>query len=334
MTKDEALKLARDALGGAEGCGMKSRPILFSAPMVRALLDGSKTQTRRKVKMKSHHQIEQRDDDSLWPWMYDSERNTDWWMPCPYGQPGDREWRVGLPPQAGMYYVRGLLDESVGGDSRAVWVSPEHFTWGFSESDDPEAIDLDTEITPENIHWKRPGDQLWVREAFYEEFGCAPTDDEEREHWIDNGYLAYRASDDQPYGSGGYLPWRPSIHMPRWASRITLEVVGVRVERLQEISEVDAEAEGVQRTVTDDGWRRYCNDPDQEAAGLTPCRTARASYQSLWDSINQQIRPTLPHNTASKRYERVKRWLDTHPDTTSWDANPWVWVIEFRSLTK
>ena len=60
--------------------------------MVRALLAGTKTQTRRVVKFKPWHQIEERDDGTPWPWMYDSEYGGDCWIPCPYGQPGDRIW--------------------------------------------------------------------------------------------------------------------------------------------------------------------------------------------------------------------------------------------------
>lgn len=80
--------------------------------------------------------------------------------------------------------------------------------------------------------------------------------------------------------------WRPSIHMPRWASRITLEVVGVRVERLQDISEEDAKAEGCALSA------------DWKAFGVV-------AFQQLWESIN---------------------------GPGSWDANPWVWVVEFRKL--
>ena len=154
---------------------MKERPILFSAPMVRALLAGTKTQTRRVVKMKSHQQIEQRDDGRDWPWMYDGERDADYWMACPYGQPGDR---------------------------------------------------------------------LWVRETFrgcraYEVQGYPPKDWGNKPIWFE--------ADGAPPGRPDQ--WasrsRPSIHMPRWASRITLEVTGVRVETLGVISHEDALAEGV-----------------------------------------------------------------------------------------
>lgn len=142
------------------------------------------------------------------------------------------------------------------------------------------------------------GDRLWVREGFYEEFGRAPIDEEERLDWVRSGYLLYRASDEQAYGSGGFLPWKPSIHMPHWASRITLEITSVRVERLQDISKADAIAEGIVSAGDGHGFQladttHYSNDP-------------RESYASLWESLN---------------------------GAGSWDLNPWVWVIEFKRLS-
>ena len=175
---------------------MKERPILFSGPMVRALLADAKTQTRRVVKMESHQQIEQRDDGRDWPWMYDGERDADYWMACPYGQPGDR---------------------------------------------------------------------LWVREAWRAELTWNTTKPSEIP---DEAALWYEA-DDQPRNNGRGTKFkgklRSSIHMPRHASRITLEVTGVRVERLQDISEADAIAEGV---YTD------------------PACPAYDAYTQLWDEIN------------------------------------------------
>src|SRR5574343_876670 len=142
----------------------------------------------------------------------------------------------------------------------------------------------------------QPGDRLWVREtwrhieggAIYDAAGCE-ADGFEPE-------TIYRA--DRPWIGG---PWKPAIHMPRWASRITLEVVGMRVERLHEITEADAMAEGVERVVAGEGWRRYC-DPDMEEAGGPPVQTARQSFFTLWNHINGE---------------------------GSWTENPWVWVIEF-----
>ena len=100
----------------------------------------------------------------------------------------------------------------------------------------------------------------------------------------------------------GLAGWRPSIFMPRWASRITLEIVSVRAERVQDISENDAEAEGIE--LWQEVFFREYNKPDNNP-GWT--RDPRLSFQTLWDSIN-----------AKRGY--------------GWDVNPWVWVIEFKKL--
>lgn len=142
----------------------------------------------------------------------------------------------------------------------------------------------------------KPGDRLWVREPF----ACVRTQEMR--------YVEYKAdrslSDFDGYDNPAGGRWRPSIHMPRWASRILLEITGVRVERLHEISEADAQAEGVERVVAGVGWRRYC-DPDSEEVGVPPCGDARRSFRSLWKFINGD---------------------------ESWNANPWVWVVEFKRV--
>lgn len=202
---------------------MKERPILFSAPMVRALLAGTKTQTRRVVKV----QPEPGFIGNYGPGnpFIRGERGD---IRCPYGQPGDRLW------------------------VRETWQGPlldsEEHEAQFSE-DGPDAF-------------KKPG------------------------------FCAYRATDtlDAIDADGKDLGWRPSIHMPRWASRILLEIVSVRIERLQDISDADAKAEGVALppstcTMYDGIWRD--------------------GYRNLWQFINGQ---------------------------GSWDANPWVWVIEFKRI--
>lgn len=142
----------------------------------------------------------------------------------------------------------------------------------------------------------QPGDRLWVRETFMpwrrssveypDEFDVL--DREGRNgltlnQWIaeygqSQVEVAYRADGDDE-------GWMPAIHMPRWASRVTLEVTGVRIERVQKISEYDAECEGV--------------TPQQDSGRY------KGTYQLLWDKIN------------------AKRGF-------GWDANPWVWVIEFQ----
>lgn len=105
-------------------------------------------------------------------------------------------------------------------------------------------------------------------------------------------FVFYRADDERKHETDG--KWRPSIFMPRWASRITLEITGVRVERLQAISEADCYAEGMQRTA----FIGNVTDDDMEYV-------ARCDYRDLWQSIN---------------------------GPGSWDANPWVCVVEFRRI--
>ncbi|WP_338523325.1 hypothetical protein NUH87_26580 [Pseudomonas batumici] len=136
----------------------------------------------------------------------------------------------------------------------------------------------------------QPGDRLWVRET-WARIGIAQAPDQE---WV-----VYRESDNRTDYGG---PWKPGIHMFRRDSRILLEITGVRVERLQNISEDQSKAEGV-RLYTDhaelgdwyhvDGIETYSSDP-------------RKSFELLWSSIN---------------------------GAESWNANPWVWVVEFRRVT-
>jgi len=172
---------------------VKERPILFSAPMVRAILEGRKSQTRRVVK---HGQV---------------------FRFVPGGELS-REERL------------------------AMYASP--FKWDHSNPVHPTVDEL-LSCCPYGV----PGDRLWVRETW----SPGP------------GGIGFVYFADCPEGQ--HPPaWKPSIHMPRAACRITLEVVGVRTERLQEISEADAKAEGV--TVYDGG---VCY---------------RDGYAALWDQIN------------------------------------------------
>jgi len=131
-----------------------------------------------------------------------------------------------------------------------------------------------------------PGDTLWVRETFSQ----SPDGIIYRATQADHGITE---CDDS-------VKYKPSIHMPRWASRITLRVTGVRVERLQDISESDAEAEGVVyhdgRGIGHSGWR-----PNHDFAMVGP--TPIHAFAWRWQSIN---------------------------GPESWAANPWVWVVEFE----
>lgn len=165
---------------------MKERPILFSAPMVRAILDGRKTQTRRVVKGLDGvtHPIVRNEETGEWGW---------WWT----------EWRW----------------EGSGLDARHVPYA-EHF----------HAL---------RCPYGAPGDRLYVRETWAE-----PNDQVViyRANWREDAKA--RGLDNIPPDDSG-IRWCPGIHMPRWASRITLEITEVRVERLQDISEADAIAEGM-----------------------------------------------------------------------------------------
>lgn len=130
----------------------------------------------------------------------------------------------------------------------------------------------------------QPGDRLWVRESWAVPHTCDHlpprlVPETARIHYLATAPL------------GGLIK-RPSIHMPRWASRILLEVTGVRVERLQDISEADAQAEG--------------------ATGQCPVGNLRI------------------YNEAPLAYHFAQIWEQAHPNT--WDQNPWVWVIEFRRV--
>ena len=241
----------------------REKPILFSAPMVRAILDGSKSQTRRVVKLKSHHTIEERDDGKPWPWMYDGDRDADHWLPCPYGQPGDRLW------------VRE--------------------TWG----DCTKGAD---------IMGGTKYDAPWYR-ADADAYGLLGHD----------GLGAVYSEE---------IKWRPSIHMPRWASRITLDITGVRVERLQDISEADAQAEGCDRLSDDEPGYVHRDDPDFNIChrcGGTRLYTAfSGSGGALPDT------DCLECDTYAKRYRHLWEGIN---GPGSWNENPWVWAIEFRRVT-
>ena len=177
---------------------MKERPILFNGAMVRAILSGQKTQTRRVVKGMALEWLQ--------PAMFTPEFVADPFNGmCPYGQPGERLW------------VR-----------ENGWERPER--------------------TPRMM---REGADTWAR-YYYDADGI--TDDE--------------AANFKTWG----FKRRPSIHMPRWACRIVLEIVSVRVERLQDISEADALEEGI----------TYNDIPNN---GLDPMR-ARTWFRGLWSEIN------------------------------------------------
>ncbi len=254
----------------------KERPIIFSAPMIRAILEGRKTVTRRVVKP----QPEFRDVQGLfasWAFkgglLYPNAKN-DVLALCPYGQPGDQLWlREAWRPAAWRDEGRVAVDYRASPEqNRTPWLDVPEGTWAEM--------------------WPRLTDEALAA--------------------LDAGRGSIRSEGDGFRWDRGDSPcrWRPSIHMPRWASRITLEVTSVRVERLQDISEDDAIAEGLHRIEIDSGYRdSYSATPstwaqvvEQEVAAYNdPTR----AYRDLWESIN---------------------------GAGSWDANPWVWVINFKRV--
>ncbi|CAN7406623.1 hypothetical protein LJR074_002569 [Acidovorax sp. LjRoot74] len=208
----------------------KERPILFSGTMVRALLDGSKTQTRRVVK------------------------------PAP----------------------QMVTDNTI-------------TTWDGH----PAALQYQLERMGKGCHYGQPGDRLWVRETWRGIVKTsAPWDDCTTygvAQYVPDQAECRRIEYAATFGEGA-KGWRPSIHMPRWASRITLEITRVRVERLQDISDADCVAEGCGALPSAIGC------PMTSVPGETVPRTM---FRALWESIN---------------------------GPASWAANPWVWAVEFRKL--
>lgn len=254
----------------------RERPILFSSPMIRAILDGRKTQTRRII------------------------------APPPE-----------FTANAGMIWKGG--------------------SWGITTEGRP----FLGEIVKKCPHG-RIGDRLWVREThakFMVGEGMASHVPQ---------CVAYRATCD---ADGGFdyvngrdevlrlkvTKWTPAIFMPRWASRITLEITGVRVQRLQEISSADACDEGALEVLdTGHPLRAECYEKHgmwtgnerQDVDG--PYAGAVAAFATLWDSINGKPRPMLDDDG--------KPVLDDNDQpivvaSRSWSSNPWVWAITFRRST-
>ena len=144
------------------------------------------------------------------------------------------------------------------------------------------------------------GDRLWVRETW-----CVSSEWDK----LPPAKLPFKARKTTIYKADGFERtgrWRSSRFIPRWASRINLEITGLRVERVQEITEEDARAEGIK--ITQGTWQATERDLDTGRLGLVgepQPYTARYHFEALWDSLN-----------AKRGY--------------GWEANLWVWVIEFK----
>lgn len=200
---------------------MKEKPIIFTGDMVKAILEGRKSMTRRPLKPQ--------------PKVHEWQGKKFIAEKCPYGVPGDRLW------------VRETWALIFNGEDCL-----------HSEDEDP--------CPCEACHIEYRTDTNSKYPAGWEE-------DEAR------------SNDDAP-------KWRPSIHMSRWASRITLEITNVRVERLQEITEEDANLEGVDWYAIEN---KLCN--------VGRCQQA---FQRLWDSM--------------------------YTNLNLWSCNPWIWVISFKRI--
>lgn len=229
---------------------MTARPVIFSSPMVCALLYGRKTQTRRLVKPQPVLNVS-----GLWVW----------------------------PPDWVKGAKRGIVCVQTDDD-------------GLKQS---------LEYDPSRTLRYASGDRLWVREAFtiHHYLDTKASADEVMEHLgAPPGMIAYRAGHDPRDEEDGPWPWRPSIHMPRWASRLTLLVTDVRVQRVQEISEADVIAEGLR-----------ADDPAPVGVMGRPIMTP-----TTW-SGGQEF-------TAVAAFRRI--WISIHgPD--AWDRNDWVAAVTF-----
>lgn len=242
---------------------MKERPIIFSADMVRAILDGRKTQTRRAVKPQLPS------DFSFAKFLADGRAVFDvgngWgveYVNCPYGAIGDRlwvreKWRVVGWDDGGPYTIE-YADGSTMQEKENFDYDYEKYMRYYEQSD-KECTDAGLELDENDCYILKDG--------------VVPT------------------------------RWRSPIHMPHWASRITLEITDIRVERVQEISERDAGKEGIQDIYVPGVVYIGNGETVPKATEATDVET----YQYLWDSLN-----------AKRGYP--------------WSSNPWVWVIEFERL--
>lgn len=217
--------------------GVSERPILFNGEMVRAILEGRKTQTRRVIKL------------------------------CHEGYPYYQIWKH----LSGDGF--GYATESRDG----------HFYKG--------AI---------RCPCGKPGDRLWVRETWYCDhfLELGTVEDWKKELYYRADVPSGRFEDAGYWAEPGPSSWKPSIHMPRWASRITLEITDIRVERVQDITYRDCEAEGLEHP-----GRGIWTVPGTDET----FREGYLGFKYLWDSIN------------------AKRGF-------GWNVNPWVWVVEFKKL--
>ncbi len=216
---------------------MKARGMIFNSEMVRAILDGRKTQTRRIMKIQPEHS------------------------------------GLGL---------RRVIDSKNGSDDGK-------YFWSSSD-----ACGLKARSKSFACPFGAVGDRIWGRETWAEAGASAPDLKLYRANYPEHVPSIY-----ENVPPAEEIRWTPSIHMPRWASRILLEITDVRVERLNAISEEDARAEGII-----DGGCLNCGETEP-CGCANPEPDATDAFAYLWQSIYGQ---------------------------ENWNANPWVWVIEFKRV--
>ena len=245
---------------------IKERPALFNGAMVRATLEGRKTVTRRAIKPQPPEGHKWRG------WVVDSTCSK---------EIGSASWdEAGGPLRRNATYARCPYGKP--GDR--LWVRE---TWGVISHT-----------------WNEHGDMVdWVPDRPAKSIRELPFG---RGYY--SGHVIYAADGPNEWAGdddGGGEPrsaWHPSIHMPRHASRILLEITDVRVERLQDISDKEIEAEGIDLDALADGQDRY--DMCHAGSGAEGRPTLRTAWRNLWESTGGD-----------------------------WDANPWVWCVSFKRIT-
>lgn len=334
---------------------MKARPILFSAPMVRAIMDGKKSQTRRVVKPQPSGYVV----NVYRPFPHEPNNwqgfggdYIHWYGRCPYGQPGDQLIPAMEIPSLGKNYCADIFGRiwsrardkqtwcllkgspngkgyltvtpALNGEYKTKLVHrlvAESF-YGFEPNGFKQVRHLDgnqINNNPDNLDWGTQ-EQNWTDRLLH---GKSLGENHHSSKLTKENIALIRASNKSQRNLAKEFNvsqsliqliktnavWKENVtqdnpNMPRWASRIQLEITGIRVEHLQNISEEDAIAEGIKRHPKfPTMWLRGSLHGDQNK--VTNTAFHRLAYRSIWESIN---------------------------GAESWDANPWVWVIEFRRI--
>jgi len=248
---------------------MKSRPIIFSSEMIRALLAEQKTQTRRIIK----------------------PQPSEHWLPYSYGE----------------------IHKMVDGDFVMRNGDPVVIGWGPCNEDGEEGY---------KCKYGKPGDYLWVRETFA----------------VWDGPIAYLADswcnghedlDNKRCRLDYGVKWKPSIHMPRKYSRITLKITNIRVERVQDITEHDAIAEGCEAKKFPGPWWQGYKEFNGEKIYQQHCGKTHPD----WMIDPRRMKDTRHLDRSAANFYRGL-WNSLNAKHSSWSSNPWVWVIEFEVIRK